>query len=98
MRKFSLLLVVLLLLSVSVMAQDATAVPEPTAIVSELGTGETHIAFWNGLTGSDGVTLNEMLADFVAANPEISVTTEIIPWNTLYTKLQAAFVANTPPD
>jgi ABC-type glycerol-3-phosphate transport system substrate-binding protein len=96
MRKFSLLLVVLLLLSFSVMAQDAP--PEPTAIVSELGTGDTHISFWNGLTGSDGVTLNEMLADFVAANPEISVTTEIIPWNTLYTKLQAAFVANTPPD
>lgn len=94
MRKYSLLLVVLLLLSFTVMAQDE----EPTAIVSELGTGGTHISFWNGLTGSDGVTLNEMLSDFVVDHPEISVTTEIIPWNTLYTKLQAAFVANTPPD
>jgi ABC-type glycerol-3-phosphate transport system substrate-binding protein len=94
MRKLSLLLVILLLSSFSILAQDE----EPTAIVSELGTGDTHIAFWNGLTGSDGVTLNEMLTQFVAENPEISVTTEIIPWNTLYTKLQAAFVANTPPD
>jgi ABC-type glycerol-3-phosphate transport system substrate-binding protein len=94
MRKLSLLLVILLLSSFSILAQDE----EPTAIVSELGTGDTHIAFWNGLTGSDGVTLNEMLTQFVADNPEISVTTEIIPWNTLYTKLQAAFVANTPPD
>jgi len=81
-------------------AQDATATPAPppTAIVSELGTGGTHIAFWNGLTGSDGVTLIDMMGPFVTDHPEISVTTEQIPWNTLYTKLQAAFVAGQPPD
>ena len=39
-----------------------------------------------------------MLTQFVAENPDISVTTEIVDWNTLYTKLQAAFVAGTPPD
>jgi ABC-type glycerol-3-phosphate transport system substrate-binding protein len=66
--------------------------------VSELGTGGVHIAFWNGLTGSDGVTLIEMLQPFVTDHPEVSVTTEQIPWNTLYTKLQAAFVAGQPPD
>jgi len=81
---------------VSTAAQDTP--PEPTAIVSDLGTGALKISFWNGLTGSDGVTLNEMLAQFVAENPEISVTTEIIPWATLYTKLQAAFVAGQGPD
>ncbi len=85
---------------VSIQAQDATATPAPTEtpIVSEIGEGDLHISFWNGLTGSDGVTLNDMLAQFVQDHPEISVTTEIIPWNTLYTKLQAAFVAGTPPD
>jgi ABC-type glycerol-3-phosphate transport system substrate-binding protein len=83
---------------VSTTAQDATPIPEPTAIVSDLGTGGLRISFWNGLTGSDGVTLNDMLTQFVAENPDISVTTEIIPWNTLYTKLQTAFVAGTPPD
>jgi ABC-type glycerol-3-phosphate transport system substrate-binding protein len=79
-------------------AQDATPVPTPTAIVEQIGSGGTHISFWNGLTGSDGVTLNAMLTDFVGENPDISVTTEIIPWGTLYTKLQAAFVAGQPPD
>ena len=79
-------------------AQDATPAPTPTAIVSELGSGGTHISFWNGLTGSDGVTLNAMLAQFVEENPDISVTTEIIPWGTLYTKLQAGYVAGQPPD
>jgi ABC-type glycerol-3-phosphate transport system substrate-binding protein len=83
---------------VNISAQDATPVPTETPIVSQMGTGDLHISFWNGLTGSDGVTLNAMLEQFVIDNPEISVTTEIIPWNTLYAKLQAAFVAGQPPD
>lgn len=94
-----ILLVVTLIFSmslVSTVAQDEPA-PEPTAIVADLGTGSLKISFWNGLTGSDGVTLNEMLTQFVAENPDISITTEIIPWGTLYTKLQTAFVAGTPP-
>jgi ABC-type glycerol-3-phosphate transport system substrate-binding protein len=81
----------------SVTAQDAP--PEPTAIVSSFGEdAAVQISFWNGLTGSDGVTLNAMLEQFSADNPDIGVTTEIIPWNTLYAKLQAAFVAGNPPD
>jgi ABC-type glycerol-3-phosphate transport system substrate-binding protein len=83
---------------IGIQAQDATPMPTETPAITELGTGATHIAFWNGLTGSDGVTLNAMLAQFVEENPDISVTTEIIPWNTLYTKLQTAFVGGTPPD
>jgi ABC-type glycerol-3-phosphate transport system substrate-binding protein len=96
---FLLTVVMVFALSIaSTGAQDATPIPEPTAIVSDLGTGSMKISFWNGLTGSDGVTLNDMLSQFVTENPDISVTTEIIPWNTLYTKLQTAFVAGTPPD
>lgn len=83
--------------SFSTQAQDAPA-PTATPIIGEFGEGGTHVAFWNGLTGSDGVTLNAMLADFVVEHPEISVTTEIVDWNTLYTKLQAAFVAGQPPE
>ncbi len=81
---------------IPVAAQDEDA--EPTAIVANIGDGDISVSFWNGLTGSDGETLNAMLIDFVEANPEISVTTEIVDWNTLYTKLQAAFVAGNPPD
>jgi len=81
-------------------AAGETPTPAPTAtpLVTDLGSGGTHISFWNGLTGSDGTTLNEMLTQFVKENPDVSVTTEIIPWGTLYTKLQAAFVAGQPPD
>jgi ABC-type glycerol-3-phosphate transport system substrate-binding protein len=95
----------LALSSLSVMtafAQDPTAtpvpVPSPTAAVADIGTGDLKISFWNGLTGSDGTTLNAMLGAYAAENPEVAITTEIIPWGTLYTKLQAAFVAGQPPD
>jgi ABC-type glycerol-3-phosphate transport system substrate-binding protein len=78
---------------------DATPAPTATPIVAEIGSGGgTHISFWNGLTGSDGVTLNEMLAKFAEENPDISVTVEMIAWATLYQKLQTAFVAGEEPD
>jgi ABC-type glycerol-3-phosphate transport system substrate-binding protein len=84
-------------------AQDATTpTPAPTATeipAIELGTGGTHINFWNGLTGSDGATMNDLLAGFVKDHPEISVTMQEIPWDTLYPKLQTTFAAGTtPPD
>ncbi|MEZ4666389.1 MAG: ABC transporter substrate-binding protein [Anaerolineae bacterium] len=85
----------------STVAQDATPTPFPTATpvpAFELGSGGTHITFWNGLTGSDGATLVEMLQGFITDHPEVSVTMEEIDWGILYPKLQAAFVAGTPPD
>ena len=96
-KRLTLIAMVAMLLIVALVptiAQDE----EPTPIVANIGDGDISISFWNGLTGSDGETLNAMLIDFVEANPEISVTTEIVDWNTLYTKLQAAFVAGNPPD
>ena len=97
-----LLSILVFSMSAVTVAQDPTAtplpLPSPTPAIASMGTGGTHLAFWNGLTGSDGVTLNAMLENFVVDHPEISVTTEIVDWNTLYTKLQAAFVAGTPPD
>jgi len=94
------------LVAMPISAQDATAVPTlvPTLPPAtdipaiDLGTGGTHISFWNGLTGSDGATMSDLLAGFVKDHPEISVTMQEIPWATMYTKLQAAFVAGTPPD
>jgi|SRR5690606_21008547 ABC-type glycerol-3-phosphate transport system substrate-binding protein len=99
MTVFMLVLMVLGM-SLTTFAQEEVPAPLPTETpaVSEIGTGGTHISFWNGLTGSDGVTLNQMLVQFAEENPDISVTVEIIGWNTLYQKLQTAFVAGTQPD
>lgn len=100
MKSFTAVVLVVLVLAMALpmvaLAQDPA--PEPTPIVAEMGTGEIKISFWSGLTGSDGTTLNEMLAKFSEENPQYSITHEIIPWGTMYTKLQAAFVAGNPPD
>ncbi len=78
---------------------DANApTPEPTPVVNAFGNCDDPMRLWHGLTGSDGVTLNDMLTQFAAENPDISVTVEIIAWGTLYQKLQTAFVAGTQPD
>jgi multiple sugar transport system substrate-binding protein len=86
--------------SVSVIAQDATATPAPTAtnVVSTIGSGNIQISLWDGLTGSDGATFDAMLSQYVTEHPEVSITDEQIAWNTFYAKLQAAFVAGNPPD
>jgi len=83
-------------------AADSTSTPTPaptaTNVVANVGSGGTHLAFWNGLTGSDGSTMADLLAGFVKDHPEISVTMEEIPWDNMYTKFQAAMVGGTPPD
>lgn len=96
MKRTSFKIGITLLVGALLTFAAAQETPEP--VVTELGSGGTQITFWNGLSGSDGVTLNEMLEQFVAENPDISVRTEIIDWGTLYPKLQAAFVAGDPPD
>ena len=55
------LFILLFALLPGALAQDA----EPTPDVAMLGEGELNISYWNGLSGSDGVTMNEMLVDFV---------------------------------
>lgn len=98
MKRKKLITFSLMLLSTALFTTALAQEEEPEPVVTELGSGGTQISFWNGLSGSDGVTLNEMIAQFVEENPDISVRTEIIDWGTLYPKLQAAFVAGDPPN
>ena len=57
-----------------------------------------QLIFWHGLTGPDGVTLQAMVEQFVADNPDISVRIESMPWGIYYDKLLAAMVSGDPPD
>ena len=41
---------------------------------------------------------DEMIAEFEAANPGITMTIEIIPWNNRETKMLTAIAANSGPD
>ncbi len=91
-RLVMLVLAVVLVLPIAAVAQDEDPV------VTDLGTSDLKVSYWHGLGGSDGATMNEMLAAFVEENPDIGVTAELLPWGTLYAKLQASFLAGTPPD
>lgn len=72
--------------------------PEPTAIVAEAGTGGTELVYWNGLTGSDGVTMVEIVQQFTEENPDVSVRIEMMAWATYFDKLVTSLVAGNPPD
>ena len=94
MNRFRLLFVIALLLAaaVGVAAQD-------DGLVSEAGTGEIQLLFWNGLTGPDGETMIPMIEDFVAQNPDVSVRMERLNWTQQYfPKLLAGLAAGNPPD
>ena len=79
---------------------EAPAQPEPTAtaIVAEAGTGDTKLVYWNGLTGSDGVTMAEIVKSFTDENPDVSVRIEMMPWNIYFDKLLTSLVSGSPPD
>jgi len=75
-----------------------TPAPTATTAVIQAGTGSMQLVYWNGLTGGDGTTMDKMVDAFVKDNTDISVRQEQYVWDTLYQKLQAAFVAGEPPD
>jgi len=70
----------------------------PTPIVTEFGAGQLQLSYWHGLTGADGVTMQAMVEQFVADNPDISVRVEAMAWETYWDKLLTSMVAGSPPD
>jgi ABC-type glycerol-3-phosphate transport system substrate-binding protein len=71
---------------------------EPTPIVAEAGTGDIQLIYWNGLTGSDGQTMVQMVEAFTQQNPDVSVRVEMMPWGTYFDKLLTSLVSGNPPD
>jgi hypothetical protein len=83
MKKFLYLTVMaLLIFSTQLFAagqQDEKAVVEVTAdedaaIVTEAGSGDLKLIFWNGLTGSDGVTLDGIIENYTKKNTDVFQT------------------------
>ncbi len=81
-------------------AEAAEAAPEPTAttIVAETGSGDLQLVYWNGLTGSDGSTMVEMVEAYARENEEVSVRVEMMQWETYFDKLITSLVSGSPPD
>ncbi len=79
-------------------AQAPAAEAEPTPIVAQAGEGDIQLIYWNGLTGSDGVTMVQMVEAFTQEHPEVSVRVEMMPWGTYFDKLLTSLVSGNPPD
>lgn len=90
-----LMVAMMMFMSTPVLAQEN---PTATPIVAEAGTGAIQLRYWNGLTGSDGVTMNEMVAKFAEENPEVSIRVESMAWATYFDKLLTSLVAGDPPE
>ena len=59
---------------------------------------KTHLTFWNGFTGPDGVVMLEIIKQFNAQNPDVEVSMQRIPWATYYNKLTVAGSDGRGPD
>ncbi len=60
--------------------------------------GKITIRFWNGFTGPDGKTMEALVKRFQAANPDVAVKMQIIPWGTYYDKLTLSLAYGGAPD
>lgn len=60
---------------------------------------EKVITLWHTESGPTTVAvMNQIIADFEAANPGVDIQAEAIGWGDLDTKMQAALAAGAPPD
>jgi len=82
----------LLLLAFAV-AAGWVFLPRPT-----LGHSKTVIRFWHGFTSKDGEAMLRLVREFNAANSDIEVEVQRIPWGTYYNKLFVAGLAGRAPD
>lgn len=56
------------------------------------------LSFWNGFTGPDGPALQQVVDDFNASQDRVTVETNIMPWDTLYSKVLTAAAGKDGPD
>ena len=88
----------LALVAIPTTAQDATPAPTPTVAAQTQGTGSTQLTILHGLTGGDGDAFANVISAFVKDNPDFSINNQALPWDQMYQRLQASFVAGDPPD
>lgn len=56
------------------------------------------LTFWNGFTGPDRPALEGLVKKFNDSHPNIQITMEIMPWDSLFQKLMPALTTGSGPD
>lgn len=86
MKRASKIICLVLATALSVLCLIGCSNNDPNAPSAD---GFTVIRFWNGFTGTDGETMDEIVEAFNAEyeSQKIRVVADKIPWDTLFTKL-----------
>lgn len=66
--------------------------------LSSAALAQVRITYWHGFTGPDLPVMEQLIADFNAAHPDIVVTAEAIPWGNLFQQIEPAVAAGQAPD
>lgn len=59
---------------------------------------QIELTYWHGFTGPDLPLMEQLIADFNAAHPGITVRGEAIPWGNLWQQLEPSVAAGRAPD
>ena len=60
--------------------------------------GTVKLTVWTGFTGGDRPGYDQIVKDFNAAHPDIQVTMDVQPWDTIAQKLPSAWLTGSGPD
>lgn len=69
---------------------------ESSGASGETAAGGGTVSIW--AQGAEADSLPELLKDFTAANPDITVNVTAVPWGSAHDKYQSAIAAGTTPD
>ena len=56
------------------------------------------LSYWNGFTGGDGPFMEELVAQFMEENPNITIESNTVQWADFYQRVPAAVQAGQGPD
>lgn len=59
---------------------------------------DVTITFWNGFTGGDGPYMKQLVEEFTAENPKITVKQSSLEWPDFYSKVVTATDAGSGPE
>jgi multiple sugar transport system substrate-binding protein len=57
-----------------------------------------HLTYWSGFTGGDSATYKKAIAQFNKTHPDIQVSFQLEPWDTIAQKLPTAIASGSGPD